>query len=268
MGEAVWQYLVERLDDMQRRLCNPISHIQFNEFSLFIQGVPSFEKWLRCVCIYANTSITIYDVVTLDEKNLNNICGSVIENVVQSTANKDDNDKGGDCTEGRDDSKQETEDVNDVGTQIVLVMLKEKVLLPHLQLRKSGQFERGKKLLCKEDGHHPRATIVGHVLTIRLLELYLTALMLAIELKLVKDIRVKCGKFKKGGKTWKMELPKLERRHICVDFLEGLINVVPNCGPSDDALSTTCEHHPYPDFMYGTRSMQAQVLCPVPYEKV
>ncbi|KAJ8422095.1 hypothetical protein Cgig2_000597 [Carnegiea gigantea] len=36
-AEAVWQYMVHSLDDMQRRLCNPISHIQFNGFSLLIQ---------------------------------------------------------------------------------------------------------------------------------------------------------------------------------------------------------------------------------------
>ncbi|KAJ8423038.1 LOW QUALITY PROTEIN: hypothetical protein Cgig2_002584 [Carnegiea gigantea] len=36
-AEAVWQYMVYSLDDMQRRLCNPILHIQFNGFSLLIQ---------------------------------------------------------------------------------------------------------------------------------------------------------------------------------------------------------------------------------------
>jgi len=36
-AEAVLRYMVHSFDDMQRRFCNPVSHIQFNGFSLFIQ---------------------------------------------------------------------------------------------------------------------------------------------------------------------------------------------------------------------------------------
>jgi len=31
------------------------------------------------------------------------------------------------------------------------------------------------------------------------------------------------------------ELPELRDRHICADYLEGLIHVVPRHGPGDDA---------------------------------
>ena len=36
-AEAIWRYLVESLDDMQRRLANAVSEIQFNGFSLLLQ---------------------------------------------------------------------------------------------------------------------------------------------------------------------------------------------------------------------------------------
>ncbi|KAJ8432347.1 hypothetical protein Cgig2_021117 [Carnegiea gigantea] len=35
--EAVWRYLVQCLDDMQQRLCNPVSQIQFNRCCLLLQ---------------------------------------------------------------------------------------------------------------------------------------------------------------------------------------------------------------------------------------
>jgi len=36
-AEAVWRYMVQSLDDMQRRLANPVSHVQFNGFCLLLQ---------------------------------------------------------------------------------------------------------------------------------------------------------------------------------------------------------------------------------------
>ena len=36
-AEAVWRYLVDAIEDMQRRLSNPVSEIQFNGFSLLLQ---------------------------------------------------------------------------------------------------------------------------------------------------------------------------------------------------------------------------------------
>jgi len=36
-AEAIWQYLVEALDDMQCRLQHAVSEIQFNGFSLLLQ---------------------------------------------------------------------------------------------------------------------------------------------------------------------------------------------------------------------------------------
>jgi len=35
-AEAIWSYLVESLDDMQRRLVYAMSEIQFNGFSLLL----------------------------------------------------------------------------------------------------------------------------------------------------------------------------------------------------------------------------------------
>ena len=36
-AEAIWRYLVDALDDMQRRLAHAVSEIQFNGFSLLLQ---------------------------------------------------------------------------------------------------------------------------------------------------------------------------------------------------------------------------------------
>jgi len=36
-AEAVWRYLVDAMEDMQRRLSSPVSEIQFNGFSLLLQ---------------------------------------------------------------------------------------------------------------------------------------------------------------------------------------------------------------------------------------
>ncbi|KAJ8447212.1 hypothetical protein Cgig2_030443 [Carnegiea gigantea] len=64
---------------------------------------------------------------------------------------------------------------------------------------------------------------------------YLTAPLPISKLPLLKDLRAKYKKFKKGGEEWSMGLPELKPHHICADYLKGLIRVVPQFGARDDA---------------------------------
>ncbi|KAJ8432066.1 hypothetical protein Cgig2_016345 [Carnegiea gigantea] len=64
---------------------------------------------------------------------------------------------------------------------------------------------------------------------------YLTTSLPVSELQLLKDLRAKCKKFKKGREEWSIELLELKLRHICADYLRGLIHVVPHFGAGDDA---------------------------------
>lgn len=41
--KAVWQYLVQCLDDVQRRLCNSISQLQFKGFSVLQASVLNYN---------------------------------------------------------------------------------------------------------------------------------------------------------------------------------------------------------------------------------
>lgn len=41
--KAVWRYLVQCLDDMQSRLCSPISQLQFNGFSVLQASVLNYN---------------------------------------------------------------------------------------------------------------------------------------------------------------------------------------------------------------------------------
>ncbi|KAJ8428381.1 hypothetical protein Cgig2_011138 [Carnegiea gigantea] len=61
---------------------------------------------------------------------------------------------------------------------------------------------------------------------------YSATALSSIELQLLKDLRAKCRKSKKGGEEWSMKLPELKPHHICANHLEGLIYY----GVGDDAV--------------------------------
>jgi len=46
-AEAIWRYLVDALDDMQRRLAHAVSEIQFNGFSLLLQVTLTCNSMMR-----------------------------------------------------------------------------------------------------------------------------------------------------------------------------------------------------------------------------